>query len=53
MPAKKDDEQNVSPNAEAAAKEMGVDTSKITGTGFGGRVTLADVQKAAQQDSGA
>ena len=44
-------EQNVAPNAQAFAKEHKIDTAKVQGSGFGGRVTLADVQKAAEQDA--
>src|SRR3712207_2958873 len=37
-------EVKVSPVARRMAKELGVDLSKVTGTGPGGRITKSDVQ---------
>jgi len=39
---------HVSPVARKAAAELGIDLASLAGTGPGGRITLEDVQKAAQ-----
>jgi len=39
---------HVSPVARKAAAELGIDLASLVGTGPGGRITLEDVQKAAQ-----
>src|SRR3712207_8708246 len=38
------------PAAERRAEEMGVDLSRVEGTGSGGRITVKDVQRAAKED---
>jgi pyruvate/2-oxoglutarate dehydrogenase complex dihydrolipoamide acyltransferase (E2) component len=38
----------VTPAAERRAKELGVDLSRVEGTGSGGRITVKDVQRAAE-----
>jgi pyruvate/2-oxoglutarate dehydrogenase complex dihydrolipoamide acyltransferase (E2) component len=38
----------VTPAAERRAKELGVDLSRVEGTGSGGRITVRDVQRAAE-----
>jgi hypothetical protein len=38
------------PAAERKAEELGVDLSRVEGTGSGGRVTVKDVQSAAQEE---
>jgi pyruvate dehydrogenase E2 component (dihydrolipoamide acetyltransferase) len=50
-PSKADDGERVkaSPVARRMAGEMGVDLSAVTGTGPGGRVVKADVEKAAEE----
>ncbi len=39
----------VTPAAERRAKELGVDLSQVEGTGSGGRITVKDVQRAAEK----
>lgn len=39
----------VSPAAKKLAQELGVDLARVSGTGPGGRVTIADVEKAAKE----
>jgi pyruvate dehydrogenase E2 component (dihydrolipoamide acetyltransferase) len=43
----------VSPAARRRARELGVDADAVTGTGPGGAVTIADVERAAAQPAGA
>ena len=38
------------PAAKREAEELGVDLSRVEGTGSGGRITVRDVQNAAQED---
>ncbi len=44
------DESSATPTAQERAKELGVDLSKVKGSGSGGKVTTEDVEKAAKQD---
>jgi pyruvate dehydrogenase E2 component (dihydrolipoamide acetyltransferase) len=39
----------VTPTAERRAEELGVDLSRVEGTGSGGRITVKDVQRAAEK----
>lgn len=39
--------QEVTPAAERRAQELGVDLSRVEGTGSGGRITVKDVQRSA------
>lgn len=41
----------VTPVAERVARELGVDASRVSGSGPGGRVTRGDIEKASQQAS--
>ena len=43
------DKAQATPAAERKAEELGVDLSQIEGTGSGGRITVKDVTKAANQ----
>ena len=42
-------EVRATPAAERKAEDLGVDLSKIEGTGLGGRITVKDVREAAKQ----
>jgi pyruvate/2-oxoglutarate dehydrogenase complex dihydrolipoamide acyltransferase (E2) component len=44
------DEVQATPAAKREAEELGVDLSRVEGTGSGGRITVRDVQSAAQAD---
>jgi pyruvate/2-oxoglutarate dehydrogenase complex dihydrolipoamide acyltransferase (E2) component len=41
--------QEATPTAERRAQELGVDLSRVEGTGSGGRITVKDVQRSAAQ----
>jgi pyruvate/2-oxoglutarate dehydrogenase complex dihydrolipoamide acyltransferase (E2) component len=41
--------QEATPSAERRAQELGVDLSRVEGTGSGGRITVKDVQRSAAQ----
>ena len=43
---------SVSPAASRRARELGVEVSRVTGTGRGGRVSTEDVERFAQQQAG-
>jgi pyruvate dehydrogenase E2 component (dihydrolipoamide acetyltransferase) len=42
-------EVKATPAATRKAKELGADLSKVEGTGSGGRITVKDVENAAEQ----
>jgi len=43
-------EVRATPAARRAAEELGVDLSRVEGTGAGGRITVRDIQNAAQEE---
>jgi pyruvate/2-oxoglutarate dehydrogenase complex dihydrolipoamide acyltransferase (E2) component len=47
----KQDKARATPAAERKAEDLGVDLSRIEGTGSGGRITVKDVTEAANQAS--
>jgi pyruvate dehydrogenase E2 component (dihydrolipoamide acetyltransferase) len=52
--AERDDERaKASPVARRVANELGIDIADVQGTGPGGRILKADVEKAADEDGGA
>src|ERR671932_690069 len=48
-----DERTKASPVARRVANELGVDIADVQGSGPGGRILKADVEKAAEQDGGA
>jgi pyruvate dehydrogenase E2 component (dihydrolipoamide acetyltransferase) len=48
-----DDRAKASPVARRVANELGIDIADVRGTGPGGRILKADVEKAADEDGGA
>ena len=49
VPEQKNDQVITTPAARALAKELGLDLKRLTGTGAGGLITKADVQRFAEQ----